>query len=98
MADIENGRCHKEEAESGPSLLQNGDLVFQGTLFIAYPVSVTNQGELLAHHVGWIVATSFTLIAMATSFWLIIKHLQWYTNVRCLKCYCVNANWHYSET
>ncbi|KAK0454748.1 organic solute transporter Ostalpha-domain-containing protein [Armillaria borealis] len=64
MADIENGRCHKEEAESGPSLLQNGNLVFQ------------------AHHVGWIIATSFTLVAIATSFWLIIKHLQWYTNKR----------------
>ncbi|KAK0504536.1 organic solute transporter Ostalpha-domain-containing protein [Armillaria luteobubalina] len=64
MADIEDGRCHKQEAQSGPSLLQNGNLVFQ------------------AHHVGWIVATSFTLVAMATSFWLIIKHLQWYTNKR----------------
>ncbi|KAK0461043.1 organic solute transporter Ostalpha-domain-containing protein [Desarmillaria tabescens] len=64
MADIENGRCHKKEAESGPSLLQNGNLVFQ------------------AHHVGWIVATSFTLVAIATSFWLIVKHLQWYTNKR----------------
>ncbi|KAG7449619.1 DUF300-domain-containing protein [Guyanagaster necrorhizus] len=70
MADIENGRCYKKEAESGPSLFQNGDLVLQ------------------PHHVGWIVATSFTLVAIATSFWLIIKHLQWYTN-KCEQRYIV---------
>ncbi|TFY76511.1 hypothetical protein EWM64_g7501 [Hericium alpestre] len=33
-----------------------------------------------AHYVGWIVCASFTIIAIVTSFWLINKHLQWYTN------------------
>ncbi|KAF9017509.1 DUF300-domain-containing protein [Hymenopellis radicata] len=54
--------CPKHTAEDGPSLLQNGDLVFQ------------------AHHVGWIVASFFTIIAVVTSAWLMSKHLQWYTN------------------
>ncbi|TRM61916.1 organic solute transporter Ostalpha-domain-containing protein [Schizophyllum amplum] len=55
-------RCYKEVAPDGPSLLQDGNLVFQ------------------AHHIGWIVAGFFTLIACGVSFWLIDKHLQWYTN------------------
>ncbi|KAF9453990.1 DUF300-domain-containing protein [Macrolepiota fuliginosa MF-IS2] len=50
--------CHKEKAESPPSLFQNGNLV------------------------GWIVAGCFTIIATVTSFWLVNKHLQWYTNKR----------------
>ncbi|KAI0032129.1 organic solute transporter Ostalpha-domain-containing protein, partial [Vararia minispora EC-137] len=33
-----------------------------------------------AHDVGWIVCTFFTLIACGVSFWLINKHLMWYTN------------------
>ncbi|KAI0301579.1 organic solute transporter Ostalpha-domain-containing protein [Multifurca ochricompacta] len=33
-----------------------------------------------AHDVGWIVSGFFTIIAIVTSFWLINKHLQWYTN------------------
>ncbi|KAI0053265.1 DUF300-domain-containing protein [Auriscalpium vulgare] len=33
-----------------------------------------------AHDVGWIVTAFFTIIATVTSFWLINKHLQWYTN------------------
>ncbi|KAI0249237.1 organic solute transporter Ostalpha-domain-containing protein [Lactifluus subvellereus] len=35
-----------------------------------------------AHDVGWIVSGIFTTIAIVTSFWLINKHLQWYTNKR----------------
>ncbi|KAJ2931295.1 hypothetical protein H1R20_g5808, partial [Candolleomyces eurysporus] len=35
-----------------------------------------------AHHVGWIVCGSFTAVAAVASFWLIDKHLQWYTNKR----------------
>lgn len=31
--------------------------------------------------VGWLVTGFFTIIATVTSFWLINKHLQWYTNV-----------------
>jgi hypothetical protein len=39
-------------------------------------------GAIVAHDVGWIVSGFFTVIAIVTSFWLINKHLQWYTNVR----------------
>ncbi|CAL1711248.1 unnamed protein product [Somion occarium] len=35
-----------------------------------------------AHHVGWIITGCFTTIATVASFWLINKHLQWYTNKR----------------
>ncbi|EPQ55002.1 DUF300-domain-containing protein [Gloeophyllum trabeum ATCC 11539] len=35
-----------------------------------------------AHHVGWIVCGFFTLVSLVASFWLINKHLQWYTNKR----------------
>ncbi|KAI9465687.1 organic solute transporter Ostalpha-domain-containing protein [Lactarius psammicola] len=35
-----------------------------------------------AHDVGWIVSGFFTVVATVTSFWLINKHLQWYTNKR----------------
>ncbi|KAJ7496997.1 organic solute transporter Ostalpha-domain-containing protein [Mycena latifolia] len=56
--------CPIETSPASPSLLQNGNLVFQ------------------AHHVGWIVAGFFTLVAVIASFWLVNKHLQWYTNKR----------------
>lgn len=48
--------------------------------------SLYSNGNLTfqAHHVGWLVATIFTLISCVASFWLINKHLQWYTNVRCM--------------
>ncbi|PVG04511.1 DUF300-domain-containing protein [Serendipita vermifera] len=35
-----------------------------------------------AHHVGWIVASFFAIIATAVSIWLILKHLTWYTKPR----------------
>ncbi|KAJ7668515.1 organic solute transporter Ostalpha-domain-containing protein [Mycena polygramma] len=59
-----NSTCPVETSPSSPSLLQNGNLVFQ------------------AHHVGWIIAAFFTVAAIITSFWLVNKHLQWYTNKR----------------
>lgn len=31
--------------------------------------------------IGWIVSGCFTIAAVVISFWLIGKHLQWYTNV-----------------
>ncbi|KAF8653287.1 hypothetical protein AX16_003989 [Volvariella volvacea WC 439] len=34
------------------------------------------------YHVGWIICGFFTLIATVVSFWLVNKHLQWYTNKR----------------
>jgi len=42
------------------------------------------KGNLVfqAHHVGWIVSGFFTIVAIVTSFWLINKHTQWYTNKR----------------
>jgi len=33
-----------------------------------------------AHDVGWLVSGFFTIVAIVASFWLINKHLQWYTN------------------
>ncbi|KAI0794133.1 organic solute transporter Ostalpha-domain-containing protein [Fomes fomentarius] len=36
--------------------------------------------ERLNYNIGWIVSSAFTLIAIGVSFWLIGKHLQWYTN------------------
>lgn len=46
--------------------------------------SLFQNGNLVfqAHHVGWIVATLFTIVATVASFWLVDKHLQWYTNKR----------------
>ncbi|KAG8816887.1 hypothetical protein FRC19_011742 [Serendipita sp. 401] len=46
--------------------------------------SLFQNGELTfqAHHVGWIVASFFAIVATAVSIWLICKHLAWYTNRR----------------
>ncbi|KAJ3517263.1 hypothetical protein NLJ89_g614 [Agrocybe chaxingu] len=35
-----------------------------------------------AYHVGWIISGVLALISTVVSFWLISKHLQWYTNKR----------------
>ncbi|KAF5325855.1 hypothetical protein D9611_000018 [Ephemerocybe angulata] len=35
-----------------------------------------------AYHIGWIICGCFTAVATVASFWLINKHLQWYTNKR----------------
>ncbi|CCL99783.1 uncharacterized protein FIBRA_01805 [Fibroporia radiculosa] len=35
---------------------------------------------LQAHDIGWIITGCFTLLALIGSFWLINKHLLWYTN------------------
>ncbi|KAJ7188601.1 organic solute transporter Ostalpha-domain-containing protein [Mycena filopes] len=46
--------------------------------------SLLQNGNLViqAHHVGWLIAGFFTVVAVITSFWLVDKHLQWYTNKR----------------
>ncbi|KAF7375876.1 hypothetical protein MSAN_00002000 [Mycena sanguinolenta] len=46
------------------------------------PPSLFQNGNLViqAHHVGWLIAGFFTIIATITSFWLVNKHLVWYTN------------------
>ncbi|KAJ3748543.1 organic solute transporter Ostalpha-domain-containing protein [Lentinula detonsa] len=64
MSNITDGRCWRELKPNSPSLLQNGNLVFQ------------------AHHVGWVVAGFFTILAIITSAWLINKHLVNYTDKR----------------
>jgi len=33
-----------------------------------------------AHDIGWIITGCFTLVALIASAWLILQHLQWYTN------------------
>lgn len=48
------------------------------------PPALFQNGDAVfqAHHVGWIVAGGFATVATVVSFWLINKHLQWYTNKR----------------
>lgn len=62
MADIKNGRCFAQEAQSEPPLIQHGTLV------------------LAAHDIGWIVTGCCTFVALVLSFWLVEKHLRWYTD------------------
>ncbi|KAI0358078.1 DUF300-domain-containing protein [Trametes cingulata] len=38
------------------------------------------NGKLVLQGIGWIVSSAFTFVAIAVSFWLIDKHIQWYTN------------------
>ncbi|KAI0674597.1 organic solute transporter Ostalpha-domain-containing protein [Trametes maxima] len=44
--------------------------------------SLIQNGKLVlqAHHIGWIVSSAFTIVAMGVSFWLIGKHIRWYNN------------------
>ncbi|KAG2015794.1 DUF300 domain-containing protein [Coprinopsis cinerea AmutBmut pab1-1] len=46
------------------------------------PPSFWQNGDAVfqAHHVGWIISGTFAAVATGVSFWLIDKHLQWYTN------------------
>ncbi|KAM6501988.1 Organic solute transporter Ostalpha domain containing protein [Amanita muscaria] len=48
------------------------------------PPSLFQNGTVVIqlHHVGWLVSGILALIATITSAWLIMKHLQWYTNKR----------------
>ncbi|OBZ74228.1 hypothetical protein A0H81_05950 [Grifola frondosa] len=78
MADIENGKCHAQRAPlNSPPLIQHGTLVIQ-----AHHVCV----GCFSMRVGWIVSGCFTIVAMVASFWLINKHLQWYTNKYHQRC------------
>ncbi|KAF8305100.1 DUF300-domain-containing protein [Clavulina sp. PMI_390] len=52
---------------TSPPLIQNGKITIQG-------ISTCNQ-------VGWLLCGICALIATSASFWLINKHLQFYTNV-----------------
>ncbi|TFK88433.1 DUF300-domain-containing protein [Polyporus arcularius HHB13444] len=56
----------KCHAEKAP--LDSPPLIQHGKVVIQY------------HHIGWIVCSALTLVAMGVSFWLINKHLRWYTN------------------
>ncbi|KAI0731413.1 organic solute transporter Ostalpha-domain-containing protein [Earliella scabrosa] len=44
------------------------------------PLIQNGKVSLQYHHIGWIASSALTLVAMGVSFWLIGKHLQWYTN------------------
>ena len=88
-----NATCFTPKApEKGPSLFQHGKVVFQGmcNVLSVYPHVFLDHGlivrlygwDIVAHNVGWIISGFFTVIAIVASFWLINKHLQWYTNVR----------------
>ncbi|KLO10338.1 DUF300-domain-containing protein, partial [Schizopora paradoxa] len=44
------------------------------------PLVQNGKVVLQAHHVGWIVSGLFAATATIVSFWLVNKHLQWYTN------------------
>ncbi|KAH8996304.1 organic solute transporter Ostalpha-domain-containing protein [Lactarius akahatsu] len=88
----ENATCFPPKApQKGPPLFQHGDVVFQGG-FPAWTLrasdlwlltsSIVHCLAFAAHDVGWIVSGFFTVLAIVTSFWLINKHLQWYTNKR----------------
>ncbi|KAF8178538.1 organic solute transporter Ostalpha-domain-containing protein [Mycena galopus ATCC 62051] len=44
------------------------------------PPSLFQNGNLVIQGVGWLVAGIFTIVACVTSFWLVNKHLLWYTN------------------
>ncbi|KAI0695346.1 organic solute transporter Ostalpha-domain-containing protein [Cerioporus squamosus] len=65
MAEIVNGKCHAEKAPlDSPPLIQQGKIVIQCAW----------------SRIGWMVCSALTLVAMGVSFWLISKHLRWYTN------------------
>ncbi|KAI0757410.1 organic solute transporter Ostalpha-domain-containing protein [Daedaleopsis nitida] len=53
-------------AETAP--LDSPPLIQNGKINIQY------------HHIGWIVSSVLTLVAIGVSYWLINKHLLWYTN------------------
>ncbi|TDL20066.1 DUF300-domain-containing protein [Rickenella mellea] len=63
--------------------MSSNSTCFPRTAVASSPPLVQN-GKLViqAHHIGWLVSALFTLIATATSIWLINKHLRWYTNKR----------------
>ncbi|CDO73322.1 hypothetical protein BN946_scf185008.g84 [Trametes cinnabarina] len=44
------------------------------------PLIQNGKLVLQAHHIGWIVSSAFTMVAIGVSFWLIDKHIRWYTN------------------
>lgn len=44
--------------------------------------TLVKQELTVSFKIGWIICGSLALVAVITSFWLISKHLQWYTNVR----------------
>ncbi|KJA20771.1 hypothetical protein HYPSUDRAFT_42863 [Hypholoma sublateritium FD-334 SS-4] len=48
----------------------------------APPLFENGKIVLQTYHIGWIISGLFTLVAVAVSFWLIRRHLQWYTNKR----------------
>ncbi|KAH9927392.1 organic solute transporter Ostalpha-domain-containing protein [Amylocystis lapponica] len=60
--------------------IQNGRCFAQTALQDEPPMIQSGNLVLRAHDIGWIITGCFTLAAMAISFWLIDRHLVWYTN------------------
>ncbi|KAF8518204.1 organic solute transporter Ostalpha-domain-containing protein [Gautieria morchelliformis] len=50
--------------------------------FSGPPLIQNGRLSLQTHDVGWIVAGIFTVVATVVSFWIIGKHLMWYTKKR----------------
>ncbi|KAI0726023.1 DUF300-domain-containing protein [Fomitopsis betulina] len=44
--------------------------------------SLTSDGRLATHTIGWIVSGAFSIVAVLTSAWLLWQHMSWYTNKR----------------
>ncbi|KAL5492651.1 hypothetical protein ACEPAI_4098 [Sanghuangporus weigelae] len=44
------------------------------------PLIQNGKVVLQTHYIGWIVAGTFALVSTAISFWLVNKHLRYYTN------------------
>jgi hypothetical protein len=79
---IGNGTCTKERSLlDGPALFQHGDLVFQAHDVTIVLCADRLEADSTNTQVGWIVCAFFSMVATVTSFWLIGKHLRWYTNV-----------------
>ncbi|EJD46875.1 DUF300-domain-containing protein, partial [Auricularia subglabra TFB-10046 SS5] len=60
--------------------IQNGRCFAESANHTSPPLFHNGELNFQAHHVGWIVSGFFASVAVVTSFWLIDKHLVWYTN------------------
>ncbi|KAI1793466.1 DUF300-domain-containing protein [Ganoderma leucocontextum] len=62
--------------------IENGRCHPERAPFDSPPLVQNGKIILQAHHIGWIVCSALTLVAIGVSFWLIDKHLRNYTNKR----------------
>jgi hypothetical protein len=56
-----------------------GGSISRLTMSVEYLIVCQYRIDIM--QVGWIVCAFFSLVATFASFWLIGKHLKWYTNV-----------------